>query len=236
VINRSSYGPDEEGLDRDRRRAEALRALGPSSSQYVEFGLKLRGYGVNTLMSQWQSNELRSTVRQKTSITLPPPPACWTPDHIRSIVATSVSALVEPFLEAAILQGGWRPEVGARIRTYFVGRCYFGFADEYRQEHRAEQRAARDLEGRAIDLELDVVRYIQATGGPNPEQIVINRAEIRRLLGLATHIHIPMIVFLLASGRTCREVAEELQMTENAVNKALAKFRKVVNRTHRSAR
>jgi len=66
--------PGEEGLDRDRRRAEALRTLGPGSRQYVEFGLKLRDYGINTLMSQWRKDDLHTIVHQKTSIVLPPQP------------------------------------------------------------------------------------------------------------------------------------------------------------------
>ncbi|MDQ4031202.1 MAG: hypothetical protein M3332_02590 [Actinomycetota bacterium] len=235
MINSSSSqradDPGEDGLDRDRRRAEALRALGPGSSQYVDFGLKLRDYGINTLMSQ--RDDLSAIVRQKTSIVLPPQPQCWTLRHIRSIVGTAVSRSVEPFLEAAILQGGWCPERRTRIKTYFVGRCYFAFADDYRREHHAEHEAVQDLQGRNLDLELDVARYVQRSVELDPEQTVINRAEIRRLLGQATHAQIPTIVFLLASGLTCGEVADHVQMTENAVNKALGKFRADITRAHR---
>lgn len=237
--SRRADEPGEDGLDRDRRRAEALRTLGSGSRQYVESGLKLRDYGINTLMSQWQKNDLHMIVHQKTSIVLPPQPQCWTLRHIRSIVGTAVSRSVEPFLEAAILQGGWRPERGTRIKTYFVGRCYFAFADDYRREYQAEQEALRELlHGRELDLELDVVQYVQVqhSGGLNPEQTAINRAEIRRLLGLATHAQIPMIVFLRANGMTCGEVADCLQMTENAVNKALGKFRADIIRAHRRPR
>ena len=60
---------------------------------------------------------------------------------------------------------------------------------------------------------------------PDPERVALDRAEIRRLLQAASHSQIPMIVFLVSEGHTAKEIGRHLNMSENAVNKALGKFR-----------
>jgi hypothetical protein len=222
----------DTGLDTDRRRAEVLRALGPDHERFVEYGLNLRDYGINTLIKQWRTGELRPIVHRKTRIRLPPPPLSWTDDDLNSILIEAVIRSVEPFMQSAILQGGWRPEGGASIKTYFIGSCYFTFATDYRREYRAEMKASKTLQRQNPDLELDVIRYMHHAIYRDPEQIVINRGEIRRLLALATHVRIPEIVFLLADGMTSNEVGAALGMTGNAVDQALKKFRVDVSRAH----
>jgi hypothetical protein len=69
-----------EILDRDRRRADAIRAQGPASLVYVEYGLTLRNYAVNTLMRQWRKKTLLPTIRRRTRIDLPEPPSQWGPN------------------------------------------------------------------------------------------------------------------------------------------------------------
>lgn len=223
--------PSDTRLDADCRRAETLRTLGQDHERFVEYGLNLRDYGINTLIKQWRRGELRPIVHRKTRIELPPPPPSWLDTDINSIIFEAVIRSVEPFMHSAILQGGWRPEGGASIKTYFIGSCYFTFATDYRREYRAEVKASKALQRRKPDLELDVIRYVHHTIGRDPERTAIDRAEIRRLLALATHARIPEIVFLLADGMTSNEVGAELGMTGNAVDQALKKFRVDVART-----
>jgi DNA-directed RNA polymerase specialized sigma24 family protein len=224
--------PNDTRLDADRRRAEALRALGQDHDRFIEYGLNLRDYGINTLIKQWRTGELRPIVHHKTRIKLPPPPSSWLDDDVSGLIAEAVIRSVEPFMQSAILQGGWQPEGGASIKTYFIGSCYFTFATDYRREYRAEMKASKMLERKKLDLELDVIRYVHHTVGRGPEQTALNRAEIRRLLALATHTRIPEIVFLLADGMTSNEVGAALGMTSNAVDQALKKFRLDVSRAY----
>ncbi|HET9253627.1 MAG TPA: hypothetical protein VFO16_00305, partial [Pseudonocardiaceae bacterium] len=158
--------PDDTGLEADRRRAEALRALGPGHKRFADYAIKLRDYGIGTLIKQWRTGELRPIVLRKTRITLPPPPPWWSDDHVSGVIAEAVTRSVEPFMQSAVLQGGWQPGGGASIKTYFIGSCYFTFATDYRREHRAEMRASRMLQGQKPDLELDVIRYLHNTVGP----------------------------------------------------------------------
>jgi hypothetical protein len=225
--------PSYTRLDADRRRAETLRALGQDHERFIEYGINLRDYGINTLIKQWRAGQLRGIIHHKTRIALPPPPPSWLGDDVNSLIIEAVISSVEPFMQSAILQGGWQPEGGASIKTYFIGSCYFAFATDYRREHRAEIRASKTLQWNKPDLELDVIRYVCHTIiGRDPEQTAINRAEIRCLLALATHARIPEIMFLLADGMTSNEVGAALGMTGNAVDQALKKFRVDVTRAH----
>jgi hypothetical protein len=196
---------------------------------YVEFGMALRDFAMSTLLAQWRDKTLLLKVRRKTSIPLGPQPSSWDFSYVRSIVAVAVSHSVEPFLDHAVLRGGWDPDRGATISTYFTHYCYYRFADEYRREYRSERRASRMLssvgDARALDLSLDVARYLMLRPDPDPERVVLDRAEIRRLLQAASHSRIPTIVFLIAEGHTAKEIGRHLNMSENAVNKALGKFR-----------
>jgi len=158
-----------------------------------------------------------------------PPPSKWDFSYVRSIIAAAVSQSVEPFLDNVVLQGGWTPSRGATVSTFFTNYCYYRFADEYRREYRSERRSVRTLRGPTdvpvLDLGLDVSRYLMRPPGRDPEHVALDRAEIRQLLGMATHSRIPEIVFLVAEVCTAKEVGWHLHMSENAVNKALGKFR-----------
>jgi DNA-binding CsgD family transcriptional regulator len=224
--------PSDTRLDADRRRAETLRALGQDHERFIEYAINLRDYGISTLIKQWRAGELRRIVYDKTGITLQPRPLSWLDHDVNSIIVEAVIRSVEPFMQSAILQGGWQPERGTSIKTYFIGKCYLTFATDYRREYSAEINASKALQRKKPDLELDVIRYISYTIDRDPEQTAINRAEIRRLLSLATHDRIPEIIFLLAEGMTSNEVGATLGMTGNAVNQALKKFRVDVMRAH----
>lgn len=216
-------------LERDARRVEVLRALGPNSRRYVEFGLVLRDFAMGTLVGQWRNRQLLREVKKATSISLGLPPSNWDFSYVRSIIAAAVSQSVEPFLDSAVLQGGWTPNGGATVSTFFTNYCYYRFADEYRREYRSERRSVRTLRGPAaepvLDLGLDASRYLMLPPDRDPEHVALDRAEIRQLLCMATHSRIPEIVFLVAEGCTAKEVGCRLNMSENAVNKALGKFR-----------
>jgi uncharacterized protein YjiS (DUF1127 family) len=151
-----------------------------------------------------------------------------------------VGQSVEPFLENAVLQGGWTPARGATVSTFFTNYCYYLFADEYRREYRSERRSVRTLRGPSeeavLDLGLDVSLYFMHPLGRDPEHVALDRAEIRQLLRMATHSRIPEIVFLVAEGCTAKEVGCHLNMSENAVNKAPGKFRADVAGIQKGAR
>jgi hypothetical protein len=225
------------GIEHDRRWAAQLREWGPGSPQYVEYALKLRNYGIGTLTNQWNADQLRRLIRDKRGISLPPPLPSWDRRVVPSIIGFVVCAAVEPFLERAVLRGGWKPERGATIRVYFVGRCHFDFATQYRKDHDADRKAAEHLQrepGR-IDLELDVVRFVQFTASPGPEPVTVDRAEIRQLLDEAPPKTREMI-FLTAEGVPVARIADRLQMSEAAVRSAISRFQKKAKRAQRRTR
>jgi hypothetical protein len=98
--------------------------VAPGDERFVQLARDLRGYGVGTLMKLHQAGTLHATVQCKTRLPeLPAPPASWTSLEIPSVIALSVLRSVDPFMESAVLEGGWDPGRGARVKTYFLGRC-----------------------------------------------------------------------------------------------------------------
>ena len=218
-------------LERDARRVEVLRALGPNSVRYVRFGLVLRDFAMGTLVGQWRNRQLLREVKKATSISLGLPPSNWDFTYVRSIIAAAVSQSVDLALPRQRGTAGRLDPLtgGATVSTFFTNYCYYRFADEYRREYRSERRSVRTLRGPidepVLDLGLDASRYLMLPPDRDPEHVALDRAEIRQLLRMATHSRIPEIVFLVAEGCTAKEVGRHLNMSENAVNKALGKFR-----------
>jgi len=225
------------GIERDRRWAAQLREWGRGSAQYVDYALTLRNYGIGTLINQWNRDQLRRLIRDKTGIALPPPLPSWDRHVVPSIIGYVVCAAVEPFLESNVLREGWKPERGATIRVFFVGRCHRDFAKQYRHDHKADRTAAEHLqrEPGQFDLELDVVRFVQSTASSGPEPVAVDRAEIRRLLAEAEPRTREMI-FLTAEGVPAARIAERLRMTEAAVRSAIRRFQKKAKRAQRRTR
>ena len=63
-------GGSPPAAERDARRVEVLRALGPNSRRYVEFGLVLRDFAMGTLVGQWRNRQLLREVKRR-------PPSPW---------------------------------------------------------------------------------------------------------------------------------------------------------------
>lgn len=225
---------DSAGLEYDRRRVEVLRTLGDAEHpRLVQFGAQLRDYGISVLMKQWLADELRSMVGKKTAVLLPAPHSWWSTDTIRSTITYSVCRSVDPFVETAILGGGWDPAKKARVKNYFVGRCYYAFADDYRKEWKQEKRVADTFDLDDIDLSSSVLMYVHQALEPDPQVTVERRDTIRSLLSRAKHESVRTIMYLLSTGMSYREIAEQLDMTEEGVRGAKRRFLADVQRQQR---
>lgn len=219
------------GLEKDRLRVAVLKSLPADSLERLQFERDLLRIGVGSLMSLSKKNELRSSVLRVTRISLPEPPDSWGVDEIRSIVAEAVNRTVGPFMESAVDGGGWDFAKGARLVTFFVNRCYFTFADDYRAELKSWKTTRRQLSSAGDAMDPDVLHHVQLIArNADPAQTALSRQEIREILADATHQHIPAIVFYKAQKMTSREIAEIIGdgMTENAVNSAMSDFRTAV--------
>ena len=219
-------------IELDMQKVAELRRRGPESAEYAEYAAKLRKYAIGTLLKQWHTGGLHQRIQKKFGrARFPDPPSHWTEnDDIHSIIVTSVMAALGPFMEENILRGGWKPERGASIGTYFVGQCVFVFIREWRTACRAEGHGR----GR-IDLEPDVVAFFHRHLDPGPESVVLDRTQIRQLLSLAPPVT-RTIIYLRSVGTPQRVIAKRLHTTEREVAKALKAFRRTVERERKQWR
>ncbi len=242
VIDRDRWLPPDGGEGRaadtrasianDRLRIRELTRLGPDSPEAVTFQQHLLEYGIGTLLTLCFAGVLPGKLKELVpTLQLEPPPSCWGEDHWRNVVITTVASAVAPFLED-LLDGAWRPERGASIKTYFVNTCCLTLVDEYRKEIRRLKRAGgaeEVLGGTVAELEPYVFTWLIADQ-PLPSQTALDRDQIRTLLAMATHRDIPRIVYLLAQGYSQREVALLLGRSEQWLSKTLKKFREAVRK------
>lgn len=214
---------EDEGLDADRRRVDELRRLGDASHPVViRYADRLRDYGIAVLMKQWHADALRPIIGRRIGL-LYAPHSTWSTDAIRSIVCYSVCRSVPPFIDTAILGGGWDPSRRMRVKNYFVGRCYYSFADDYRKEWE-QDKLASDALSLEPDLTFTVIEYVQQSLGPNPADTAERRDTIKRLLALTQNNAVPDIAWWRSQGYSYIEIAKLLGMTEETVRGIMRRF------------
>jgi hypothetical protein len=217
---------DPGGNEDDVRWVEAVRRLGVDSPVAVEGAIHLRDFALGTLMKQWRAGILLGSIATKYPfMRLRPPLPGWQTEAIRSLVAYSVCRSIGPFLTAEIMNGGWDSARGTRIRTYFVGRCYYSFGDDYRRM-REEERTAFDLLALSPDVDLDVVQCIHQHHGSDPESTAIRSDQIRRLL-VDVDETTRCILLLVADGWSLRQIAIKLEMSPAEVTKIWRRFQRL---------
>jgi hypothetical protein len=61
------------------------------------------------------------------------PPDVLSEDDCAELANETVARAINTFQDKAMTRGGWRPERGASLSTYFIGRCVFAFPNVYRK-------------------------------------------------------------------------------------------------------
>lgn len=181
-----------------------LRRAGFQGPDYDLFAhqLVIRGYRV---MNVWTLNgrifgECAKRMIFLTSIE-------WSEDDRLSLVQDTLALGHRRFHEHALCGGGWTPDGGASLNTYFTGNLVFAFGDEYRTWYAAE------IDRRIKQREL--VPTLGAVMGDRTQRVgslVVDRDTVRA--GLAklaeTDPRLPAILALDAEGYTYKEIAEKL--------------------------
>lgn len=204
----------------DARLVELVRLAGRDSPEFRYLSEILRESGMGALcrMGPWR---ILSELRRR-GIRVPMPVPSSFVEELPTLRFLAVNTVLDGFMARQVLEGGWIPQGGASLRTYFTNKALFGFADQYRRYHREEASSAVpfDLGERDDDYQEGVlVRRVDDT-----ESTVINRDLLRRLLADESE-HVAQIVRLTSQGYTQKEIAERQGMTEAAVNSALRRFR-----------
>jgi len=218
---RTQLGPDEgpasdqQVEEADRRAAtrariaedlavvEQLRTVEFAGPGYEAFARRLltRGYRV---MNVWTRNRKIFFECAKRMIFLTPVED-WTEDDRLTLVQDTLATGHRRFHEHALCGGGWRPEGGATLNTYFTGNLVFAFGDEYRSWYEGE--IARRVAQREL---VPAMGAVLGDRGQRVGAVVVDRAVARaglRQLGEQFDPRLPKVLALDVEGYTYIEIA-----------------------------
>jgi DNA-directed RNA polymerase specialized sigma24 family protein len=120
------------------------------------------------------------------------------------------------------------------LKTFFVTASLYGFAKEYRVYCKEEMGGHRP--GYCVDDMTLLVDHDQQYGpGPpeDPESIAIDRDTLRHILPSNTDPALLTILVRSAQNFTQKEIAAELDITEEAVSNRIRRFRRRSHPYHR---
>ncbi|HEX8093032.1 hypothetical protein [Jatrophihabitans sp.] len=224
-------------LEGDAQLVQAMREQGFTGLLYHSFEAELIAYAVEVLQAWMYTGVIFRICAAKGLSMSPPSPEelelfARDKDLREELAWMSVGRAIIKFKQNALIDGGWRPEAGSLLKSYFLGAALYQFRDERKKELRARikndeltallqrlNRSARAsanelIDGDAAELLLD------------PGTTVPARASVDAALSRATERE-RSILKLILDGYTQEEVVEILNETSvKAVEGVLARWRK----------
>jgi DNA-directed RNA polymerase specialized sigma24 family protein len=207
-------------LEKDRKQRDALAAVNFTGRAYVKFEDEYARFGYELMMPLLKTGYIFTRCREM-GLNLPR----------RRILAIDREELAQETLERALPwfkakgleQGGWNPELGASLKTYFTKALLFQFANIWRKRLRAAQE---DF----TTLSLEALPYESESFIPGPADTYAQRDEI--LHGLAgidisddALLRTQAALVLTEDGYTQAEIGEILGITHRAVEGLLRRHR-----------
>jgi DNA-directed RNA polymerase specialized sigma24 family protein len=200
---------DGDLLAQNRARLQADAALrdllahsGFSGEAYAMFEEELARYGLQVMLG-WLRGGFIFALCRKAGVPLERGPI---PDDDHEDLAQEVVAAALPaFRQKALREGGWRPDGGASLKTYFAGTLRYQFARVWRRRLRDKDRMAVVPRQLADDLQPEA-----ASPDPGPAETLLMRDEVRRALAAIPNEKTRMAVVLAEDGYQHEEIAELL--------------------------
>lgn len=137
---RAEVAKAEELLERrlaDTELVLALRNAGFAGSRYERFANDLAAYGLS-VMRGWLHSGYVFALTKSRGYPLHPherdlEQLAASADHRDQLATMTVARALPSFRDRALIAGGWRPEGGASITTYFMGACAYSLPGEFRR-------------------------------------------------------------------------------------------------------
>ncbi len=202
-------------LQADRKLRDALAAEGFAGRAYAQFEEEIVSYGYQ-IMIAWLRTGFIFIACRESGLKLPSKRI--SPSEIEDLTQETVANALYAFRKRGLKEGGWQPERGASLKSYFKGALLLQFANIWRKNLRiaSESRLVVPLEAVSITL---------STSMPGPEDIAISRDEARRELAKAKNYRTQAALALAADGYEQKEIADILGMTVRAVEGYLRRHR-----------
>ncbi|WP_283133935.1 RNA polymerase sigma factor [Rhizohabitans arisaemae] len=202
-------------LEVDRQIRDVLAAQNFQGPAYVVFEEEMVNYGYQVMMAWLANGHIFAKCAEAGFPILPAPIKI---DDREDLAQETVARSIKNFKLYGLEQGGWKAELGASLKTYFTRTLCGQFANIWRKLARTQNSG--------ITCPLDDLIEI-AIPELGPEEVVVQREEIRRgLAGIANEKTRTAIV-LSMDGYEQEEIAEILgpEVTRRAVEGYLHRHR-----------
>ncbi|MFG3140640.1 RNA polymerase sigma factor [Streptomyces sp. NPDC048211] len=142
-------------------------------------------------------------------------------DERDGLVCEAIARGLRVFQKHALTQGGWRPDGGASLKTYFIGAVvgeFGGVFDRWASERAREPACAPNG---SAELGSQPTPHTES-----PESQTIGHDAVVNLLAQVRDDATRTALFLSISGYTMQEIGEHLHMSAAAVSMRLSRLRK----------
>lgn len=202
-------------LFEDQRLIQVLAAHDFGGPNWERFQAALARYGVQVLGAWLGNGTIFRRCEDRGLPTLGP--RRLSAEDRQEITELTVAESIALFRKKALRAGGWDPERGASLKTYFIGRCLLQFPRNYEKWLRDEQ---------PLDTVPDIEMLEHADLGPGPEALAEGRLVLAAALQATPALMKVARVFVLQeAGYGQAEVAKRLGLTIGAVESLLYRHR-----------
>jgi len=218
-------------LEADRRIVEILREDGFTGPRFTKACQGWMEYSWRTMNKWMSSGNVSESIFDRSARAGRPVPhhrrtTDWTAEDRHEIATGAVIDGRALFTEYGLVRGRWSPGGGASLTTYFVGATLRSFRPVYNRWY--DDRARRHTElhrapGR--DGPEDVLAQIPAQPGADPGNAAALHEECLRLLEQVPDPQVREALCLRAMGYTQREAAQQVGLTEKALERKTSRVR-----------
>lgn len=216
----------------DRARLEADRALVAELAteqftgwKYEVFKKELWAYGYTTMTMLIRRGEIFQDCAEIGRAVETPAGVrehlATDPDDAYDLAEITVRKTVPFFRKKALIQGGWNPDKGATLTTYFTGACKGTFPNVYRfwlKEHLLRRRQIR------YGLTPEIQRITSGSSALDPADATISEEYVREALEGIHPATAHALKLISLFGLTRKEAAKAAGLTENALQKRLKRL------------
>ena len=217
----------ESRIEVDAAVVAALRGHGFSGPKYQRLEEELDRGGRGVLISWMRSGVIFRRCRER-GAPLEAPPRRFNQDDRATLANHTLARALPAFRDKALVQGGWRPELGATLFTYFVNSLPLHFANAYRPWCASAREDESWLSSTV--REGHTTLYVLGVEAADPEKIYITRESVTRSLrGLDSRT--AEALALSADGFTQAEIGSILGISRKAVERLVSRHHQRISRT-----
>lgn len=210
-------------LQADREMRDKLADQDFAGEAYAVFEDELAAYG-HQLMTAWLASGHIFTRCRDAGLGMRSAPIPYSDRE--DLAQETVADALHSFRCKGLMQGGWQPEGGASIRTYFTRALLLHFANIWKKRLRALTACSA--------LSLDTLPADPESPNPDPADTAVQRDQIRRGLVNIENDRTRIALVLTEDGYEQEEIAEILGpgITPRAVEGLLRRHRGRVAARH----